>query len=276
MGDSTASPEQAGGFSPRPLADDLASAWTAKAGKQAGRLLRLAGDVADPAPVEHRRVDDSAQWPFGRFMLAWLDASGAPRLVRHLPDDSFFLRLLALAYEPVLSRRPDLAGLLRDDSRFEMSITNDVLQIQLRGLDDGYSMIRHHALMLLNAALWLDEPRRTQWLDLYDELLRYLDERPEGRPDLDELARVEARAFDDFRALRADSLDEAKAGALAAGPAAAADIIGYLRYAGAAIALLWRQYRDLAPGARDEWHRRHLAELYRRPDYLRQEWMAPS
>jgi hypothetical protein len=260
------------GFSTRPLGDDLASAWTAKAREQARRLLALAGDVADPAPVAHRRVDDSAGWPFGRFMLAWLDASGTPRLVRHLPDESFFLRLLALAYAPALSRRPDLAVLLQDDSRFEMSITNDVLQIQLRGLADGYSMIRHHALMLLNAALWLEEPRRAQWLELYDELLTYVDERPEGRPDLEELSRVEARAFDDFLALRADSLPEA--GARTADPGATANILGYLLYAGAAIALLWRQYRELAPDQQDEWHRKHLSELYRRPDYLRQEWMA--
>jgi hypothetical protein len=275
LGESTGRQPGTAGFSPRPLEDRLASAWAAKGRARAAPLLALAGDVADPAPVEHRRVDDTGQWPFGRFMVAWLDASAAPRLVRHLPDEAFFLRLLTTAYQPVLSQRPDLAGLLRDDSRFEVSITNDVLQIQLRGLEDGYSMIRHHALMLFSATLWLDEPRRAQWLELYDGLLGYVSERPGGRPGPDELARVEASAFADFLALRADSLDEAGAGALLADPALTANVTGYLLYAGAAIALLWRQYRQLAPGERARWQRAQLAELYRRPDYLRQEWMTP-
>lgn len=260
---------------PAPVAPDQSARWVEKATALAAPLVELAGPVGDPAPVGAKRTDDHEAWAYGNFMLAWLDPAGDVRHVRHLPDASFFLRLLGRAYAPVLERRPDLAGLLLDDSRPEMSLTNDALQIQLRSADPGpdYSMIRNHALMLFIAALWLDEPQRTAWLDLYDELVTYADERPGGRPDLDALAACETGAFADFTALAPLTLDPGTAETLLADDAALARILDYQLYAAVAIGLLWRRYRDLAEDDREAWYREQLSELYPRADYLNDDWM---
>lgn len=255
----------------RPISVEQAQAWVAKGRRQAAAALELAGPVADPAPVLPYRVETSADWIFGNFMLAWLDAEVEPRRVRHLPDGAFFLELLRTAYRPVLDSRPDLASLLADTSRLEMSLTNDVLQIQLAGLDEGYSMIRHHALMLFFAALWLDEPRRSQWLDLYDELVTYLDNRPEGRPALAELAEVESRAFADFVTLAPRTLTADEARTLLTSPDLKS-IVDYQCYAGAAIGLLWREYRSVPETGRAAWRREQLSDRYPRLDYLERNW----
>ncbi|MHB1173363.1 MAG: hypothetical protein ACYCZY_12950 [Lacisediminihabitans sp.] len=254
------------------ISDERALEWVGKARRLAEPLLELAWSVADPALVSPGRVDDSAQWAFGNFMLAWLDYGSDERHVRHLPDASFFLKLLGRTYLPVLQRRPELADLLADESRPEMSLTNDVLQIQLRGREEGYSMIRHHALMLFYAALWLDEPRSTQWLDLYDELVTYVDGRPEGRPGLAELAEVEAGAFADFVTLAPRTLDAASAQELLESEGVLDRILAYQLYAGVAIGLVWREYRAVPASEREAWQREQLSDLYLRPDYLEQKW----
>jgi hypothetical protein len=256
----------------RIVSDELAEGWAAKATRLSEPLISLAGPVGDPAPVSATTVTDSAEWMFGNFMLAWLDSTPNGRFVRHLPDASFFLQLLRRTYSGVFDARPDLEVLLDDDSRPEMSVTNDVLQIQLRSLEPGYSMIRHHALMLFTAALWLDEPRRSQWLDLYDSLVTYVDERPQGRPSLEELAQVEAGAFADFVELAPQTLDAESASALLASEHALDRILDYQLYAAVAIGLEWRDYRDLSPDDQQAWFREHLSELYLRPDYLEQKW----
>ncbi|WP_162799275.1 hypothetical protein [Nocardioides sp. 616] len=248
--------------------------WIEKATSLAAPLVELAGPVGDPAAVAPLCTHDPGDWAYGNFMLAWLDPSEEVRRVRHLPDASFFLRLLGKAYAPVLERRPELAELLLDESRPEMSLTNDALQIQLRSAEPGpaYSMIRNHALMLFIAALWLDEPQRTGWLDLYDELVSYVDERPGGRPDLTALAECEAGAFADFTALASQTLDPTTADSLLDDDAALARILDYQLYAAAAIGLLWREFRSVPENEREQWYRRQLSELYVHLDYLNDTW----
>ncbi|HET6499811.1 MAG TPA: hypothetical protein VFG87_03515 [Amycolatopsis sp.] len=254
-----------------PITPEQARDWVAKGRRCAAPMLRLAGAVADPAEVEPGRVELSEDWLYGNFMLAWLDPAAEPRRVRHLPDASFFLDLLRRAYAPATSARPDLAELLTGTSRPEMSLTNDVLQIQLRGLDEGYSMIRHHALMLFYAALWLDEPYRTGWFDLYDTLVTYVDGRAEGRPTLPELSAVEAAAFADFTTLAGRTLTRDDGVKLLESPELD-DIVDYQLYAGVAIGLLWREYRELPESEREAWHRDQLSERYLRQDYLEENW----
>jgi len=258
-----------------PISEDDAAIWVVKASARSAPLVALAGEVGDPAPVASRVVNDVDDWQFGRFMLAWLDRQAAVRLVHHLPDASFFLRLLEQAYQPVFDRQPQFIELLRDQSRPEMSLTNDVLQIQLHDLGPRYSMVRHHALMLFHAALWLEQPRRHQWLALYDALLTHVDERPQGRPGLAELADVEAGAFKDFALLAARTVDESDAVILLANAKHELDrVLDYQLYAAAAIGLLWRQYRSLSDTEREEWLLYQFAEAYMRLDYLEEEWTA--
>jgi hypothetical protein len=256
-----------------PVRDADVTAWVTKARERSTHLLSLAGTVADPAEVVGVTVNDPNQWAFGNFMLAWLEGGVSPREVRHLPDASFFLDLLRVAYAPVLAEHPEYVTLLTDSSRPEMSLTNDVLQIQLDGLVDGYSMVRNHALMLFTAALWLEEPQRSLWLALYDDLVTWVDSRPEGRPDLETLARVEKAAFEDFVALAPRTLDAESARALLADTDALENILGYQLYAAVAIGLLWRDYRSMPEDQRDEWYRLELSERYADPEYLTTKWM---
>jgi len=249
--------------------------WVVKAMLRSRPLLDLAGDVADPAEVIPYRSDDPRDWAYGNFMLAWLDASGPVRCVRHLPDASFFLKLLKNAYQPVLAEHPEFIQLLEDSSRPEMSLTNDVLQIQLRGLEvgAGYSMVRQHALMLFHAALWLEEPRRSQWLSLYDAIVDHVDARPGGRPSLEELAAIEKGAFEDFVALAPLTLDTASSNALLDSDHLLQRIYGYQLYAAVAIGLLWREYRALDAADIESWHREQLSSRYLQVNYLEEEWM---
>ena len=268
-------PSPFGPMLPAPISAEKSRQWVNKAMPLARPLVDLAAAVGDPSPVAALKVDGPQEWPYANFMIAWLDPTGEVRHIRHLPDASFFLRLLGRAYAPVLERRPDLAGLLLDDSRPEMSLTNDVLQIQLRSADPGpeYSMVRNHALMLFVAAIWLDEPRRGEWLDLYDELVTYVDRRPEGRPSLEEVTTCEAGAFADLVTLAPLTLDPRTADALLTDDVVLARVLDYQLYAGVAIGLLWREYRSVAVTDREQWYRTHLSELYVRPDYLIENWM---
>lgn len=254
------------------VTEEAASVWVGKAQALAAAALGLAGDVADPAEVTPVVVKDKTQWAYGNFMLAWLDSEEEVRHVRHLPDASFFLRLLGLAYAPVLERRADLAELLLDHSRPEVSLTNDVLQIQLKSPIEGYSMVRNHALMLFFATLWLEEPRRSQWFDLYDELLTHVDHRPGGRPGLTELKTAEEGAFADFVALAPLSTDAADAERLLEDESQLRRILDYQLYAGAAIGLLWRSYQAAPEGSREAWQHTQLADRYIQLDYLNDEW----
>lgn len=272
MPDSTGPPRLSSIIRPRPISDPDAEVWAEKGRRRSERPLQLAGPVANCAPVAVVTATDSDEWPYGNFMVGWLDRGPQGRWIRHVPDASFFLQLLSRAYEPVLTRRPDLAEVLTDQSRLEMSVTNDILQIQLDGLERDYSMIRHHALMLFFSALWLDEPRRSQWLDLYDELVSYADARPGGRPGLEELARIETDAFQDFVGLAPQTLDPQDARRLLESDTALDRILDYQVYAAVAIGLLWRDYRSLPGSERENWQREHLSSLYLRNDYLEQNW----
>ena len=258
---------------PYVFTEERARAWTQKGYQRAAELLPLAGPAARPSALRHETVTDPGRWPYGRFMGAWLDETEEPRVLRHLPEVDFFMRLLALAYQPVVSGHDDRRAVLAGSSRLEMSLTNDALQIQLVTLNPGYSMVRHHALMLFEAALWLEEPERSVWLGLYDDLVTAVDASAEGRPDLEQLAEIEAGAFADFTELAPRTVAPDDASALLADAGRLKRVLDYQRCAAVAIGLLWRDYRDVPAGERQAWHRDHLSTGYLRPDYLEKEWM---
>lgn len=259
---------------PYVFTEERARAWTQKGCQRAAELLPLAGQAARPSAVRHEAVTDPSNWPYGRFMGTWLDESDQPRVLRHLPEVDFFMRLLMIAYQPVLGGHADREAVLASSSRLEMSLTNDALQIQLMTLDPGYSMVRHHALMLFEAVLWLDEPERSVWLGLYDDLVTAVDASPEGRPDLGGLAEIEVGAFADFTELAPRTVAAGDAAALLENRDRLGRIVDYQRCAAVAIGLLWRSYRELPADERQAWHREQLCTGYLRSDYLEKEWMA--
>ncbi|MCC7370680.1 MAG: hypothetical protein IT306_19830 [Chloroflexi bacterium] len=63
--------------------------------------------------------------------------------------------------------------LVRSGERQWVGIANDVLQLYVPNPPDGtYSMVRHHALMLVAATLWLGPDRARLWLDAHSLVAR--------------------------------------------------------------------------------------------------------
>lgn len=251
-----------------PISAVRSAAWVAKGQHKARSMLGLAGDAAVPAEVRAVAVTEPSEAPYGNFMLTWPESHGAVQLIRHVSDGAFFLRLLAQLYEPVMRRQPHLRGLLRDGTRLELSFTNDVLQVQLRTVPSGYSMIRHHALMLFYGTLWFDAPARDQWFALYEALVDEVVADRAGLRSVAELEEVEGSAFADFERFADRSFEPAAATGLLKDRKALAAIESYLTYAAVAIAALRRDYLACAPEQREQWHREQLGHGYSRPDYL--------
>jgi hypothetical protein len=76
-----------------------------------------------------------------------------------------------------------LVELVASGERQWVGIANDVLQLYVPNPPDGtYSMIRHHALMLVAATLWLGRERARRWLDAHSAVARaFLDRLEPGR-----------------------------------------------------------------------------------------------
>jgi hypothetical protein len=254
----------------RPITAKMGADWVAKAARMSAPLLALAGSNADPAPVVSRIELVPEDRLFGDLMVAWPgDTSDNPRVVHHLPDGSFFQQLLQRCYAPILKRRPDLAAVLDDYSRLEMALTNDTLQIQLPTIP-GYSMVRHHALMLFHAILWLADAKRPSMLALYDEVAGYVFEG--SRPTIEQLAEIERLNGAHMVALASRSLDPQAADQLLNSPAELGRIYDGQLCAGAAIGLLWREFRALPVEQREPWQRTQLSEGYVDPEYLHRSW----
>jgi hypothetical protein len=63
--------------------------------------------------------------------------------------------------------------LLRSGQRLWIGIANDVMQLFVPDPPDGtYSMVRHHALMLVAATVWLGPDSTRRWLDAHSRVAR--------------------------------------------------------------------------------------------------------
>lgn len=186
-------------------------------------------------------VDD-----WGAIVSAWREAAG---------DD----------LDPAL----DLDALILTGERVWVGIANDVLQMYVPDPPAGtYSMVRHHALMLAAATLWLGPDQAARWQEAHATLGRAF------------LRRMGSRAL-------WDAISEAEQGlnTLLADPrarASAQDVIGWLdgdraaadtfrRYVGAAslgiAALLASRPADADPTA---WLRDQVQRVHPDPNYNRE------
>jgi hypothetical protein len=259
-------------LSPRfPIQDTDVRRWLAKGRAASEPLLAHAGAAAHPGPVG-TRVAALEEAVLGGFMPCWPEDLGASRVIHHLPDAGFFLALLERAYAPVLAERPELRSLLYDGSRVEIAFTNDVLQAQLRGEWQPYSMIRHHALMLFHGLLWLDEPARAGWVALYQAVAEYVGSRAGGAPPPHRLAGVEEAAFADFERLAARTRDHVEAAQLLDDERELAAVLEYQLLASAAVHVLWHDHQSQPEQRRLPWQHHELAHGYGRPDYLTRRW----
>ena len=75
-----------------------------------------------------------------------------------------------------------LVELVGSGERQWVGIANDVLQLYVPDPPDGtYSMVRHHALMLVAATLWLGHDRARRWLGAHSTVARAFLGRLHGR-----------------------------------------------------------------------------------------------
>jgi hypothetical protein len=216
-------------------------------------------------------VSDIRQAAYGNFMLSWPEPAGPDvTTLNHLPDGALVLQLLGLAYRPELAVHPHLGECLRDGSRLELAFTNDVLQVQAAGPPGAYSMVRHHALVLHAATLWLDEPARTRWLELCEAVAVGLSRQPGGRPSAAQLDDIEGLAFADLEAYAARTITATDGAALLAEPGRLTNVVAFHRVATAAVAVLERDRRARG-GLSLDWQLEQISAATR-DDYLRDEW----
>jgi hypothetical protein len=247
------------------ITDECAEAWITKAQALVDPLL-----PGKPATrVRTRGCPDPLDAPYGNFMMGWPESDGDGFVLGHLVECGFFLALLQRCYAPVLDKKPELTTALTDGSRLEVAITNDVLQVRAPGPPGAYSMIRHHALMLLAATWWLPEPAKARWLTLYDDIATAMMEAEAVPPSATEIVDTEAAAFEDFTALARASITP---GELGDGDPRLHNILRYQTFAATAIAVAARACRDVPEHTRDEWLREQLDTGYREPDYLLEDW----
>lgn len=239
--------------------------WARKANLLVRPLLKLPHAPAAPAAVE-LVSNDAADSLFGQWMLTWPEARPDRQLIHHVPDGTVFLRLLERVYAPIFDRHPSLKRLLDNRSRLEMSITNDVLQVQLIPGDGVYSMIRHHSLMLFEATLWLENTSRIAWGELYSHVADFAMAERRNIPSLTELADVEAAGFQVMRSSAARSLDPGAVDELLMDPVMD-PLITYQRWAAVGIAVLWRDFAAHEAASEMLWHDRQLGR-YQDDNYL--------
>jgi hypothetical protein len=195
-----------------------------------------------------------------------------------LVDCRPFLRL----YERLLEELPPADGRFRtvveDGSRLRVAVTNDVLQVLSPGPSGHYSMIRHHALVLLAAHLWLPAAQQPLWASLYRASVgpaaqRYRASAAFGspRPYLDRLERHAFAALDELALPAAHPRWDGEVGAR---DARVRLVLDYMHAANAAVAVLLDRFEAVAPKDRTRWLQRELATAYRADEFLVNWWCA--
>jgi hypothetical protein len=235
-----------------------AATWAAKAQRLARPLLCLPHSPSAATRIDLFAHDDADDSEYGEWMLSWPEQQKDRQVLHHLTDGSAFLGLLADVYAPVLSSRPALRRVLNNRSRLEMSITNDVLQLQLTPVTGHYCMIRHHSLMLFESILWLDPASRAGWGELCTLTADVVMEERAAAPSTQELDDIENAGFECMRTVRLASDTESELRSLTRS-GGLEPVAEYLRWATVGIAVLWRDWAAREIPTEMDWHDRQLA-----------------
>lgn len=161
-----------------------------------------------------------------------------------------------------------LVKLVESGERQWVGIANDVLQLYVPNPPDGaYSMVRHHALMLVAAICWLGEERGRLWQLAHGEVAGAYLRRLDGR----DLWQAIGQAEDGLRALLADprsrlDADEAIAW-LDADPASAGVYQEYIGAASLGIAALMASAPEDVD--RDSWLASLIYDAHPAPEFNR-------
>jgi hypothetical protein len=161
-----------------------------------------------------------------------------------------------------------LIELVKSGERQWVGIANDVLQMYVPNPPDGtYSMVRHHALMLVAAILWLGDERARLWQDAHGAVARAFLSRLDGRDLWDAVESAERGLATLLADPRAHLAAEQAIGWLDADGAAATAYREYLGAASLGIAALMAT----APDADDPapWLRALIYDEHPSPSFNR-------
>jgi hypothetical protein len=232
-------------------------------------LGALGRSTEDPAvlPVSARLVDPTAARG-GSIIPAWPERRPDGSVVIEFVED---WGVLLAAWRCLLAEGPapmeGIDTLLRGRQRLWVGIANDVLQLFVPDPPEGtYSMVRHHALMLAAATLWLGQEAADTWQaaharaaavflgdggELWDSVAAA--ERGLGRLLADSRARAPATAALDWLETDADARR------------------AYRNYLGAASLGLAALLAVAPARGTTDWLRNSIAHEHPRPDFNRAE-----
>lgn len=98
----------------------------------------------------------------GCLIPAWPMSAGDGRVIIEFVAD---WGVMLSAWRCLIGDSPEIDDLLQTGQRQWIGIANDVLQLFVPDPPEGtYSMVRHHALMLAAATIWLGPDATSRWL----------------------------------------------------------------------------------------------------------------
>ena len=232
-------------------------------------LDALGWDARPPGalPVTARRVEP-AMARGGSLIPAWpRRASDGSVVIEFVGDWGALLAAWRAALGEPADESAELDALVRSGERIWVGIANDVLQLFVPEPPPGtYSLVRHHALMLAAATLWLGPERADRWRRAHERAaVRFL-QRLGGRSLWDAIAEAERglqRLLDDPRARQGAS------GAIAWLEADSEAASTYQSFLGAASLGLAALLRTVPPADPFGWLRTAVQQEHPRPEFNR-------
>lgn len=221
---------------------------------QAALANDIVTDDLSPLPVKAIVIDSLEDTPFGLFMGAWPTRGSKGVEIYSLPNWGFFLALLEASLEAI-KPSTELEKMVMNRSRIWIGIMNDVLQCFVNDPPKGtYSMIRHHALMLLSATLWLPDDWQRAWFGIYEASAQWAQSHWTISGSLDTfLWTIETQAFEAFRKLAALSVSQSDWKWIEDFSPEIGHIFTYFQATCVAVAPLSREYHALSPVHRIDW-----------------------
>ncbi|MCC6178963.1 MAG: hypothetical protein IT305_26950 [Chloroflexi bacterium] len=149
----------------------------------AAAALGLDGAAAETLNVVARRVEPS-EARGGSVIPAWpFRADDNAVTIEFVDDWGAMLAAWRVAVGETGGDGLDVDAAIRTGQRVWVGIANDVLQMYVPNPPDGtYSMVRHHALMLGAATLWLGPSRARVWQHAHALAGRAFLDRLRGQP----------------------------------------------------------------------------------------------
>lgn len=234
-------------------------------------IAALAGLEQPPASLQvTTRLVEPRSARGGLLVPAWpFRQDDGSVVIEFVADWGVMLAAWCCSIDEPAEARALIDDLARSGERPWMGIANDVMQLYVPDPPaESYSMVRHHALMLACATLWLGAERSRLWHQAHVYTARSFLRKLGGRPLWEGVARAE-RALDDLLSdPRAKGSQEAALAWLAEDTEAAEAYTIYLTAGSLGIAALL----DTVPeGDTVEWQRSGIRDGHPRPDFNRAE-----